>query len=224
MRVVVVEDEPAIADFVTRGLRRAGYEVEHAADGPAGERLILQGDADIAILDLMLPGRDGLDVLRNVRKVRPSLPVIILSARDEVADRVSGLEEGATDYVGKPFAFEELLARVRAHLRTPGAADAGRLRVGRLELYLLAHLVWNDGTEVALSPSEFALLSCFARNQGQVLSRGRLLNEVWGYDHDPGTNVVDVYVGYLRRKLRPSGGVPLETIRAAGYRLAGAER
>jgi DNA-binding response OmpR family regulator len=223
MRIVVVEDEAAIADFIARGLTRAGFEVELAADGPSGEKLMLDGSADLAILDLMLPGRSGLDVLETVRRVRPNLPVIVLSARDRVSDRIAGLDTGATDYVVKPFAFEELLARVRAHLRSATPTESGRLRVGEIELDLLSHRIWNHGEEVQLSPREFSLMSCFARNAGTVLSRERLLSEVWGYEHDPRTNVVDVYISYLRRKLGAVGDFPLETIRATGYRLA-AER
>jgi DNA-binding response OmpR family regulator len=216
MRIVVVEDEPAIADFLVRGLGAAGYEVALATEGEAGERLILDGEADLVVLDLMLPGRDGLDVLTSIRQVRPLLPVIILSAKDEVEDRIAGLDGGATDYVTKPFSVPELLARIRAHLRT-GAAEGGRLRAGEVEVDLISRRVWRSGKEIALSPREFALLACFARHPGQALSRDRLLSEAWGYDHDPGTNVVDVYVGYLRRKLGDPS--PIETVRSAGYRL-----
>ena len=144
MRIVVVEDEPAIADFLVRGLGAAGYEVALATDGEAGERLILDGEADLVVLDRMLPGRDGLDVLASIRKVRPLLPVIILSAKDEVEDRIAGLDSGATDYVTKPFSVPELLARIRAHLRT-GAAEGGRLRAGDVEVDLMSRRVWRSG-------------------------------------------------------------------------------
>jgi two-component system, OmpR family, response regulator len=220
MRIVVVEDEPAIADFLVRGLEAAGYSVALATDGPGGEKLILEGEADLAVLDLMLPGRDGLEVLRAIRRVRPLLPVIILSARGEVEDRIAGLDSGATDYMTKPFSVPELLARVRAHLRT-GGTEAGRLRAGGIELDLLSRRVWSAGREVALSPREFSLLACFARHPGEALSRDRLLAEAWGYEHDPGTNVVDVYVGYLRRKLGDPKAI--ETVRSTGYRLAAGE-
>jgi DNA-binding response OmpR family regulator len=220
MRIVVVEDEPAIADFLVRGLEAAGYSVALASDGGSGEKLILEGEADLVVLDLMLPGRSGLEVLEAVRKVRPLLPVIILSAKGEVADRIAGLDGGATDYVTKPFAVPELLARIRAHLRT-GGSEGGRLRAGTVEIDLLSRRVWSGGEEVSLSPREFSLLACFARHPGQALSRERLLAEAWGYEHDPGTNVVDVYVGYLRRKL--GNPAAIETVRSAGYRLAGGE-
>jgi DNA-binding response OmpR family regulator len=217
MRIVVVEDEPAIADFLVRGLKAAGYTVALATDGVAGERLILEGEADLVVLDVMLPRRTGLEVLESVRKVRPHLPVIILSAKGEVEDRVAGLDGGATDYMTKPFSVPELLARIRAHLRS-GATEGGRLRVGKLELDLLSRRTWAAGEEVTLSPREFSLLACFARHPGEAMSRESLLAEAWGYEHDPGTNVVDVYVGYLRRKLGAASSI--ETVRSAGYRLA----
>ena len=216
MRIVVVEDEPAIADFLVRGLEAAGYAVAVATDGPAGERLVLDGEADLVVLDVMLPGKGGLEVLEAIRAVRPHLPVIILSAKGEIEDRIAGLDTGATDYVTKPFSVPELLARIRAHLRT-GSAEGGRIRAGAVEIDLLSRRVWSDGAEVALSPREFSLLACFARHPGEALSRERLLAEAWGYEHDPGTNVVDVYVGYLRRKLGDPAAI--ETVRSAGYRL-----
>jgi DNA-binding response OmpR family regulator len=222
MRIVVVEDEPAIADFLVRGLEAAGYSVARATDGPSGERLVLDGEADLVVLDVMLPGKGGLEVLEAIRAVRPHLPVIILSAKGEIEDRIAGLDSGATDYVTKPFSVPELLARIRAHLRT-GSAEGGRLRVGSVEIDLLSRRAWSGGEEVALSPREFSLLACFARHPGEALSREQLLMEAWGYDHDPGTNVVDVYVGYLRRKL--GDPTAIETVRSAGYRLpAGVER
>ena len=216
MRIVVVEDEPAIADFLVRGLEAAGYSVALATDGPAGERLILEGEADLVVLDVMLPGKGGLEVLAAIRAVRPHLPVIILSAKGEIEDRVAGLDSGATDYVTKPFSVPELLARVRAHLRT-GGTEGGRLRAGPVEIDLLSRRAWSNGGEVALSPREFSLLACFIRHPGEALSRDRLLAEAWGYEHDPGTNVVDVYVGYLRRKLGDPAAI--ETVRSTGYRL-----
>jgi DNA-binding response OmpR family regulator len=216
MRIVVVEDEPAIADFLVRGLEAAGYSVALATDGPSGERLVLDGEADLVVLDVMLPGKGGLEVLEAIRAVRPHLPVIILSAKGEIEDRIAGLDSGATDYVTKPFSVPELLARVRAHLRT-GSTEGGRIRAGAVEIDLLSRRVWADGAEVSLSPREFSLLACFARHPGQALSRERLLTEAWGYEHDPGTNVVDVYVGYLRRKL--GDPATIETVRSAGYRL-----
>ena len=216
MRIVVVEDEPAIADFLVRGLEAAGYSVALATDGPSGERLVLGGEADLVVLDVMLPGKGGLEVLASIRAVRPHLPVIILSAKGEIEDRIAGLDSGAADYVTKPFSVPELLARIRAHLRT-GSAEGGRIRAGAVEVDLLSRRAWSGGAEVALSPREFSLLACFARHPGEALSRERLLAEAWGYEHDPGTNVVDVYVGYLRRKLGDPAAI--ETVRSAGYRL-----
>ena len=220
MRILVVEDESGIADFVVRALRSAGHVVDHASDGLEGERLALTTDVDLVILDVTLPGRDGLDVLRGVRRAKPALPVIMLTARAEVTDKVAGLDAGATDYVTKPFSVEELLARVRAHLRTPEQAEATRLDAGGIALDRLTRTVTRDTHEIALSAKEFELLAYFLRHPGQVLSREQILSSVWGYDHDPQTNVVDVYVGYLRRKLalddRPA---PIETVRSVGYRL-----
>ena len=223
MRILVVEDELGIADFVVRALRSDGHVVDHATDGLEGERRALASDVDLVILDAMLPGRDGLDVLRGVRRAKPALPVIMLTARAEIADKVAGLDAGATDYVTKPFSVEELLARVRAHLRTPEQAEPTRLEAGGIALDRLTRAVTREGTEVALSAKEFELLTYFLRHPGQVLSREQILSSVWGYDHDPQTNVVDVYVGYLRRKLaledRPA---PIDTVRSVGYRLRAA--
>jgi DNA-binding response OmpR family regulator len=220
MHVLVIEDEPAIADFVQRGLAADGYEVSTAADGIDGERRALRDDIDLVILDLMLPGRDGLEVLASLRLRKPALPVIVLSARAQVEDRVIGLDAGATDYLVKPFSFEELAARVRAHVRGPGGHDPTRLSVAGIELDLVRRLARRDGEEVRLSAREFELLNYFMRHPGEALSRERILSAVWDYDFDPGTNVVEVYVGYLRRKLAlPGGPAPIETIRSVGYRL-----
>ena len=220
MRILLVEDERGIADFVERALRAQGHAVEAAADGIDGGRRAVAGDVDLVILDVMLPGRSGLEVLQDIRAVKPALPVIMLTARAEVADKVAGLDAGATDYITKPFSVEELLARVRAHLRTPVQAEATRLRVADIELDLLRRTVARDGSSVHLSAKEFDLLAYFMRHPGQVLSREQILNGVWDYNHDPGTNIVEVYVGYLRRKLAlPDRPVPIQTVRSAGYRL-----
>jgi DNA-binding response OmpR family regulator len=220
MRILLVEDERGIADFVERALRAQGHAVEVAADGLEGGHRAVTSDLDLVILDVMLPGRSGLEVLAEIRTVKPALPVIMLTARAEVADKVAGLDAGATDYMTKPFSVEELLARVRAHLRTPVQAETTRLRVAGIELDMLRRAVSRDGSPVHLSAKEFDLLAYFMRHPGQVLSREQILNGVWDYNHDPGTNIVEVYVGYLRRKLaladRP---VPIQTVRAAGYRL-----
>jgi DNA-binding response OmpR family regulator len=220
VRILLVEDERGIADFVERALRAQGHAVDVAADGPQGEHRALTGDPDLVILDVMLPGRNGIDVLEAIRKVKPALPVIMLTARAELADKVAGLDAGATDYITKPFSVEELLARVRAHLRTPAQNDATRLRVAGIEMDLLRRAVSREGSPVHLSAKEFDLLAYFLRHPGQVLSREQLLNGVWDYGHDPGTNIVEVYVGYLRRKLALADlPAPIETVRSVGYRL-----
>jgi DNA-binding response OmpR family regulator len=220
MRILLVEDERGIADFVERALRAQGHAVEVAADGLEGGQRAVGSDLDLVILDVMLPGRSGLEILEEIRAVKPALPVIMLTARAEVADKVAGLDAGATDYMTKPFSVEELLARVRAHLRTPVQAETTRLRVADIELDMLRRTVSRDETPVHLSAKEFDLLVYFMRHPGQVLSREQILNGVWDYNHDPGTNIVEVYVGYLRRKLAlPDRPVPIQTVRSAGYRL-----
>jgi len=222
VQILLVEDEIAIADFVVRALRADGHAVEHAADGVEGERRAVAGEVDLVILDIALPGRDGREVLSAIRRARPGLPVIMLTARSEVADKVAGLDAGATDYVTKPFSVEELLARVRAHLRPPQHAETTQLSVAGIDVDLLRRSVVRDGTQVTLSAKEFDLLAYFMRHPGQVLSREQILGAVWGYDHDPGTNIVEVYVGYLRRKLNVAGqAAPIETVRSVGYRLGG---
>jgi DNA-binding response OmpR family regulator len=221
MKILVVEDETAIADFVQRGLEAEGYAVDCAADGLDGERQALEGNADLVVLDLMLPGRDGMSVLGSIRETKPTLPVIVLTARDTVEDKVAGLDSGATDYVTKPFSFDELTARIRAHLRDPGAArEPTKLDAAGIHVDLLSREVMLGDEAVHLSAREFDLLVYFMRHVGDVLSREQILSAVWGYDFDPGTNVVEVYVGYLRRKLAASGGpARIETLRSVGYRL-----
>lgn len=218
--ILVVEDEAAIADFIARGLGAEGFAVEVAEDGIAGEEAALNGGYDLVILDRMLPGRDGLEVLAALRRSKPALPVIILTARGEIADRVEGLEGGATDYLTKPFAFDELLARVRAHLRGSASAGTTVLEAGGLSLDLLTRTVERDGARVRLPEREADLLAHLMRRPGQVCAKDELLRSVWGYDHDPGTNVIQVYIGYLRRKLGTAGSpAPIETVRSVGYRL-----
>lgn len=218
MRILLVEDEAAITDFVVRALQADGYSVEATGDGTAGEQLAVDQNFDLVILDIALPGRNGLDILRSVRAAKPGLPVILLTARSQVSDKIAGLDAGATDYVTKPFSVEELLARVRAHLRLPAQAETTRLAAAGVEVDLVRRIASRDGAEVQLSATEFDLLVYFMRHPGEVLTREQILNAVWGYD--PGTNIVDVYVGYVRRKLAAAGGpAPIETIRAAGYRL-----
>lgn len=214
-RVLVVEDEPRIASFLEKGLRAAGFEVVLAEDGEQAVLLARDDAVDLVLLDVGLPGKDGLTVLREVRAAGQALPVLLLTARDAVPDRVAGLDAGADDYVVKPFSFEELLARIRARLResTPPV-----LRAGGLALDLLARSVQTSGRTVELTAQEFALAEAFFRAPGRVLGREQLLRDVWGIEHDPGSNLVDVYVGYLRKKL---GREAVETVRGEGYRLVG---
>lgn len=220
MRILVVEDEAAIADFLERGLEAEGYSVTVASEGPDGLVEARSGNFDLLILDLMLPGMSGIEILKSFRKVDGTTPVILLTARTAVEDRVEGLDAGATDYIPKPFAFEELAARVRAHLRRPDQGEATTLTVGDIELNLLKRTVTRGGQEVNLSAREFDLLAYMMRHPGQVLSREQLLSGVWGYDYDPGTNVVGVYIQYLRRKLNLDDlPDPIETLRSVGYRL-----
>jgi DNA-binding response OmpR family regulator len=221
MLLLVIEDEDAIADFLERGLSGEGYSVIREADGVVGERRALSEIVDLVILDLMLPGRDGLEVLDAIRLAKPGLPVIVLTARSEIEDRVTGLDRGANDYLAKPFSFDELAARVRAQLREPDSDAGSELKAGGIRANLLTRTVERDGVEVSLSSREFELLAYLMRHSGQVVSQEELLREVWGYRHPPQTNIVPVYIGYLRRRLEQAGGpAPIETIRSAGYRLA----
>jgi DNA-binding response OmpR family regulator len=222
-RVLIVEDEPGIVDFVGRGLERAGFLVASAADGIEGERLALSESFDAIVLDLMLPGRSGLEVLASVRHAKPNVPVIVLSARGEVEDRVAGLDAGAMDYLAKPFSLVELVARLRAQLRVFAQASTTTLSAEGIEANLLTRKVHRGGQAVTLSSTEFEFLVLLLRHHGRVLSREEILSSVWGYQHDPATNIVDVYVGYLRRKLgRPGDPAPISTVRGVGYRLGSA--
>jgi DNA-binding response OmpR family regulator len=223
MEILVIEDEPGIADFLERGLTAEGYDVRLAADGIAGGRAAMDRDVDLIVLDRMLPGRDGDSVLAAVRETRPALPVIMLTAKAEVADRVDGLDRGATDYLTKPFAFDELLARIRARLREQVVGSETLLAAGGIRLDLLTRQARRDAVSVRLPEREAALLAHLMRHVGKVCGREEILTAVWGYDHDPGTNVVQVYVGYLRRKLGdPDSPAPIETVRGVGYRLKAA--
>lgn len=220
--ILVIEDEPGIVDFLERGLSGYGFTVQSALDGVRGGEMALHEDVDLVVLDLMLPGRSGLDVLDEVRRARPMLPVILLTALGEVEDRVRGLDAGAVDYLTKPFSLGELAARIRAQLRVVSQSANTSLRAAGIEADLLSREVRYRGELVTLSTTEFELLVYLLRNQGRVLTREQLLRAVWRYDHDPGTNLVDVYIGYLRRKLREAGNVreaPIVTVRSVGYRL-----
>jgi DNA-binding response OmpR family regulator len=220
MEILVVEDEAGIADFLQRGLRAEGYEVEAVGDGLAGTEAALDPGVDLVVLDRMLPGRDGIEVLQEIRRARPGLPVIMLTARAEVADRVEGIDLGATDYMTKPFAFDELLARIRARLREAGKGSETVLEASGIRLNLLSREASRGAASARLPEREADLLAFLIRNAGRVCSREEILASVWGYDHDPGTNIVQVYVGYLRRKLAlPGSPAPIETVRSVGYRL-----
>jgi DNA-binding response OmpR family regulator len=219
-RVLVVEDEPGIVDFVCRGLEAEGLAVQAALDGVEGQRLALREAFDLVVLDLMLPRRGGLEVLGALRRERPALPVIVLTARGDVEDRVAGLDAGAVDYLSKPFSLAELVARVRAQLRVVAEASTSTLRGADIEMNLLTRRVRRGERSIALSTTEFELLAYLLRNCGAVVSREQILSSVWGYEHDPATNVVDVYIGYLRRKLgTPDDPAPIDTVRSVGYRL-----
>jgi DNA-binding response OmpR family regulator len=222
MRVLIVEDDNRIASFLDKGLRAEGYSVTTAATAHEAEAALALFDQqlDLMLLDLGLPAGDGEDILRRLRRRGSPLPVIVLTARAEVADRVRGLDAGANDYVTKPFAFDELLARIRAVRRTADSPGTSELIVGDLRLDTMSKVAWRAGRRIDLSPREWALLELFMRNPTKVLTRAHILSNVWQYDLDPGTNVVDVYVGYLRRKLnRPGLETLIFTVRGAGYRL-----
>lgn len=215
-RILIAEDEPGISSFLKKGLEASGYSTLVVEDGVTAAAAARDRDFDLLILDLGLPRMDGRDVLAEIRGRGERIPVIILTARSGVSDTVAGLEGGADDYMTKPFSFEELLARVKARLRDPGSAEPTELAAGGVTLDLRTRRATVGGKEMELSAKEFVMAEMFFRHPGQVLSRQQLLSNVWGYDFDPGSNVVDVYVGYLRRKL---GKDLIETVRGAGYRL-----
>lgn len=215
-RVLIAEDEARIVSFLEKGLRASGYSTFAVATGADAVALARDTDFDIMILDLGLPGIDGHEVLRQIRRRGERLPVVILTARDGVDDTVAGLEHGADDYMTKPFRFEELLARLRLRLRDDSAAESTVLTAGDISLDLRSRRASVADRVVELTAREFALLEVFLRHPGQVLSREQLLSHVWGYDFDPGSNVVDVYVRYLRRKL---GDDVIRTVRGMGYRV-----
>ena len=217
-RILVVEDEPRIASFLQKGLRAEGHVTTVVDNGDDASAVARSEDFDLVLLDVGLPGKDGFTVLADLRRRGERLPVILLTARDSVPDRVNGLDAGADDYVTKPFSFEELRARVRVRLRESTDDDPTALVAGRVRLDLLSRTATVDEHTVELTAQEFALAEVLLRHPQQVLSREQLLSQVWGYDYDPGSNIVDVYVGYLRRKL---GTGVIETVRGVGYRLHG---
>jgi DNA-binding response OmpR family regulator len=213
--VLLIEDDARIREIVERGLGSRGFVVTSAEDGPSGLELARKLEADVVLLDLMLPGLSGLEVLEEIRLAKPRLPVVALTALDDTRSKVAGLDAGADDYLTKPFSLEELAARVRARIRTQ--EDAGAMKAGPLTVDPVAHRAVLNGREVPLSARELALLAAFVRNTGQVLSRSQLLDMVWDIDFDPGSNVVEVYVAALRRKLGPGW---IDTVRGMGYRFS----
>ncbi len=221
MRILVVEDERKVAKFIRQGLEEEGHAVEVAGDGTTALDLLLGGPPyDLIVLDLMLPGTDGLTVLRNLRERSIDTPVLVLTARDALPDRVRGLDLGADDYLTKPFAFEEFLARVRALLRRAAARRDPVLRVADLTLDPATRAVMRGRRRISLTTREHALLEYFMRNAGRVLTRPMIAEHVWGLDFDPESNIIDVYVGYLRRKIDADGEPRLlQTVRGAGYTL-----
>lgn len=218
-RILIAEDEPRIAAFIEKGLRSHGFITAVAADAGDALLMVIEGDFDLMILDLGLPGKDGLQILEELRGQGEVLPIIILTGRDDIQTKVAGFEGGADDYLTKPFRFEELLVRLRARLRDTcdrTCADEKVLKFGNIALDLRTRKVKVGDRTVELPAREFTLAETFLRHPGQVMSREQLLDRVWGYDYDPGSNIVDVYVGYLRKKL---GSDLIETVRGMGYRL-----
>ena len=221
MKILVIEDEPRILEFLRLGLEAEGFTVQGADDGVAGLAVALTEELELVVLDLLLPRLDGLRLLSELRRARPDLPVLVLSARSDLPTKLRSFDLGADDYLSKPFSFDELVARVRVHVRRgrePGRSD--KLRVGGLSLDLARRRAETAACGIDLSDREFRLLYHLAAHAGEVVSRERLLSEVWGYSFDPGSNVVDVCVRRLRKKLGPA--CPIETVRHAGYRLASA--
>ena len=219
-RILIVEDEPGMASFIEKGLASRGYAAKVVRDGASATAIASDSDFDLTILDLGLPDIDGLSVLRELRRRGERMPVLILTARDDTRDMVEGLDAGAGDYITKPFKLDELLARVRVQLREGGASEPTVLEAGGVTLDVRTRKAMADGRVVDLTAREFTMLETFMGHSGQVLSREQLLAHVWGYDYDPGSNVVEVYVGYLRKKL---GEARIETVRGMGYRLRAGE-
>lgn len=222
MKILIVEDETRLADVLRKGLKEHGFTVEQAEDGSLGLEAILSGSYDVVILDVMLPGRDGFEVLKAIRKAGCIVPVLMLTARSGVDDRVRGLDLGADDYLPKPFEFQELLARLRAITRRPAVEPQDVLRVADLEMDRQRHEVRRAGRLVELSAREFALLEYFMRRKGLVLTRAMILDHVWAsaYDYDGGSNLVEVYINFLRKKIDAGHPVKLiHTVRGSGYAL-----
>ena len=221
MLILLIEDDPKIASFVLKGLKEAGYTAEHAADGETGLHRALTGSFDAAIIDIMLPGRDGLSVIEELRRQKRNLPVIILSAKRSVDDRIKGLQTGGDDYLTKPFSFSELLARLQALIRrASGTPEPVALQYEDLSMDLLTREVMRDGRTIDLQPREFALLEYLMRNAGKVVSRTMIMEHVWDYNFDPQTNIVEARICRLREKVDKDFETKLiQTIRGAGYVL-----
>lgn len=220
MKILIIEDEALIVRALERGFATYGHQVVSADNGEDGTVLAMDGTVDFILLDISLPGRDGHKVLERIRSARPDVPVLMLTARDDLKDKVSALKAGADDYLTKPFAFEELLARMEALNRRAEPAGSSQMEVGDLRLNVLSHRVWRGGKLIELSSREFALLEFFMRNPGQILSRQQILSAVWDYAFNPGSNVLNVYVRYLRSKVdRPGEPSLITTVRGVGYRF-----
>jgi DNA-binding response OmpR family regulator len=218
-RILIAEDELRIAAFIKKGLQSHGFVATVANDGTTATNIVLSNQFDLLILDLGLPGKDGIEILEEIRGQGADIPIIILTARHDIEDKIAGFEAGADDYLTKPFRFEELLMRVKARLRNNISTQLKEetvLKAGEVLLCLRSRKVKVNGESIELPAREFTLAETFFRHPGQVLSREQLLDRVWGYDYDPGSNIVDVYVGYLRKKI---GNDLIEAVRGIGYRL-----
>jgi DNA-binding response OmpR family regulator len=220
MLILIVEDDPAIVRFLERGLAAHGHSTVTAGDGEEGVRLAAEESVEMVLLDIMLPRLDGQQALKRIRLRRPGLPVLMLTARDDLENKVVALRSGADDYLTKPFAFEELMARIEALSRRAGRQEPVEINAGDLRMDLLSRRLWRGEKEVELSPREFVLLEYFARHPGEELTRQRILSDIWGYDFDPGSNVLDVYVRHLRHKIDlPGEPSSITAIRGVGYRF-----
>jgi two-component system, OmpR family, copper resistance phosphate regulon response regulator CusR len=223
MRILIVEDSPRISAFLRKGLSEEGYSVEVAPDGDQALKMLLEQEFDAAVVDVMLPGRSGIEVVRELREAGRAMPVLMLTARDRTEDKIQGLDSGADDYLTKPFDFTELTARLRALLRRSGGVAAPVLRAGDVELDPATREVRRHGELISLTPKEYALLEYLLRNVNRPLSRAMLMEHVWGIRFDPGTNVVDVFINSLRNKLDPEREL-IQTVRGVGYIVRGGER
>ena len=220
VKVLLVEDDPKIASFVTKGLQEQGFVVDACRNGDEGYELALERPYDVILLDVMVPGRDGLSILRQLRERQMRVPVILITARGSLNERVEGLNLGADDYLPKPFYMDELIARIHAVLRRTGGDSASVMKAGNVVVNLITHEVKRGEVTVDLSAREYALLTCLMRAPGRVFTRTQLQERVWNYHHDPGTNLVDVYVQRVRRKIGDNPDDPLiETLRGVGYRF-----